>query len=247
MANSSLASKLGIKPGLRLVLINPPAGYIDQLGALPEGVELSLDPGGQYDFVHLFVQNRADLAQQLPGALQGLKVGGLFWVAYPKRSARLETDLSRDHGWEPLEKAGWRGVSLISIDDTWSAMRFRRAEPATARDAIEAQYDGAKAALRPIYDRLVQAAQGFGADVALAPRKTYVGLVRGKVFGVIAPSSSKRVELGLKLKGISPTGRLQVAPGFGSGSITHKVVLTSVEELDEEVIGWMKQAYDQAV
>ena len=61
MANSSLAKKLKIKSGLRIVVINPPPGYLEELGSLPEGVGLATKPEGQFDFVHLFVQNSAEL------------------------------------------------------------------------------------------------------------------------------------------------------------------------------------------
>ena len=66
MTNSSLVRKLKIKPGLRIVVINPPAGYSDELGSLPEGVELSTNLEGQFDFIHLFVQNSGQLEQHLP-------------------------------------------------------------------------------------------------------------------------------------------------------------------------------------
>ena len=93
----------------------------------------------------------------------------------------------------------------------------------------------------------MQVAQAFGSDVELAPRKSYVGLVRKKIFGVDRASTRTRIDLGLKLKGAEETVRLVEAPGFGSGSITHKIALSSLEDVDEELISWMQQAYDSVV
>jgi hypothetical protein len=80
--------------------------------------------------------------------------------------------------------------------------------------------------------------------VELAPRKSYVALVRNKIFGIIAASTVSRIDLGMRLPGKEGGARLVEAPGFGSGSITHKVALTSLEEVDEEVIGWLQEAYE---
>ncbi|MGH3665245.1 MAG: hypothetical protein ACRDU8_03995 [Egibacteraceae bacterium] len=51
--------------------------------------------------------------------------GGLLWPAYPKRSAKVDTDLTRDVGWDAVTKAGWDGIAQVSVDDVWSAVRFR--------------------------------------------------------------------------------------------------------------------------
>lgn len=244
MANSALVKKLQIKPDQRMVVVNAPAGYLEELGSLPAGVELSTRAEGQYDLVQLFVQNRAQLEALFPAALRALKEDGLFWIAYPKQSSAMATDLNRDAGWEAVYKAGLRAVSSVAIDDTWSVVRFRPAEFSSEQEMVEAQYASKKAALRPIYERLIAEAQALGPDVKLAPRKSYVGLMRKKIFGLIAASTNTRVDLGLKLPGKEGGARLAEAPGFGSGSITHKVALTSLDEVDGEVVGWLREAYD---
>ncbi len=78
------------------------------------------------DYVVLFVYDRADLRKFLPLALKWLKPEGIFWIAYPKKSSGFKTDIDRDHGWEPVLKAGFKGVRAISIDEDWTALRFRR-------------------------------------------------------------------------------------------------------------------------
>jgi hypothetical protein len=131
MAGSSLVKKLGIKPGQKPLILNAPEGYM--LGALPQGVEVKTNAQGVFDFVQAFVRSKADVEGQAHTAIQALKPGGLLWLAYPKKSSKIKTDISRDAGWEPVRRAGMEGVSLIAIDDTWSAMRFRRADDVKSR------------------------------------------------------------------------------------------------------------------
>jgi hypothetical protein len=127
MAETTIVKKLGIKPGYKLLILNAPEGYLKTLGALPEGVEVKTDLQGTFDAVQLFVYSKADVDQLAPAAIKAVKVGGLLWISYPKKSSKIKTDINRDFGWDVVHKAGLEGVSLISIDDTWSAMRFRPA------------------------------------------------------------------------------------------------------------------------
>ena len=133
MGLTPLAKKLRIGPGMRLLVLNPPPGYLAQLGELPEGAELLDKPSGNLDFVHLFVRNQSELQQFGPGALAAVKYDGVLWLSYPKRSAKVETDLTRDHGWELLAEAGLRPVTQVSVDDTWSALRYRPVERVSKR------------------------------------------------------------------------------------------------------------------
>lgn len=128
MAESPLAKKLLIKPGQRIIILNPPPGYMDKLGALPEGVEQSSKPEGSFDLVHLFVSNTEELARLAPAAIQSVRRDGLFWISYPKQTSRVKTDMTRDKGWDPVKGAGFEPVTQISINDVWSALRFRPSE-----------------------------------------------------------------------------------------------------------------------
>jgi hypothetical protein len=128
MTENALVKKLQLKPGLRVLFLNAPAGYIASLGSLPNGVALAADPAGTLDFVQLFVRDGAELAERAPAALAAIKPDGVLWVAYPKQSAKVKTDLTRDRGWEPLTAAGLRPVTQIAIDATWSALRWRPVE-----------------------------------------------------------------------------------------------------------------------
>ena len=95
---------------------------------MPEGVVLTDQAKGTFDCVQLFVKNIEEMNRLAPRAIRAVKPDGLLWISYPKRSSKTKTDLSRDHGWEVIENAGLEGVTLIAIDEVWSAMRFRLAE-----------------------------------------------------------------------------------------------------------------------
>ncbi len=112
-------------------------------------------------------------------------------------------------------------------------------------DLVAAQYAGAKAGLKPIYDKLVGICEGLGRDVELSPKKAYVSLRRSKQFGLIQPSTATRLDLGLALKGAAPKGRLEAA-GSWTAMVSHRVKLASVADVDAEVKAWLKQAYDAA-
>jgi len=133
MADSPLVKKLQLKPGLRALFLNPPEGYVASLGALPDGVALADGPAGALDFVQLFVRDSVELARFAPAALAAIQPDGVLWVTYPKQSAKVKTDLTRDRGWEPLTAAGLRPVTQIAIDGTWSALRWRPVEVVKSR------------------------------------------------------------------------------------------------------------------
>ena len=114
------------------------------------------------------------------------------------------------------------------------------AEPPASGDPIDVVFTGSKAALRPINDRLIEVARSFGGDVEVAPKQTTVSLRRNKQFACITPASAKRIELGIQVKGATETERLRIWGGMTS----HKVSLTSVEDVDDELIGWLRAAYD---
>ena len=119
-------------------------------------------------------------------------------------------------------------------------------QPAVGDDAlVAAQYAGAKADLKPIYDKLVAAVAKFGDDVELAPKKTYVSLRRSKQFGLIQPSTKTRVDVGIKLADTEPGERLEASGSFNQ-MVSHRVRVESVAEVDRELIGWLRAAYDEA-
>ena len=116
---------------------------------------------------------------------------------------------------------------------------------ASGEDLVAAQYAGEKSALRPIYEAVVAAVRRFGDDVEIAPKKTSVSLRRSKQFALVQPSTRTRVDLGIQLKGVAPQGKLEASGSFSS-MVSHRIRLESAADVDEEVIGWLRRAYDSA-
>ncbi|HEX6728885.1 MAG TPA: DUF5655 domain-containing protein, partial [Pyrinomonadaceae bacterium] len=112
-----------------------------------------------------------------------------------------------------------------------------------AEELIGTQYSGAKAQLKPIYDALLDEVQKFGHDIEVAPKKAYVSLRRKKQFACFQPSTATRMDVGINLKGIEPTKRLELSGSFNS-MVSHRVRVTSIAEVDKELIGWLRKAYD---
>lgn len=112
-------------------------------------------------------------------------------------------------------------------------------------ELLEAQYAGPKAAIRPIYDALIEAVNGFGSDVEISPKKTYVSLRSKKQFAIFQPTTATRMDVGINLKGVEPSARLEASGSFNS-MVSHRVRLASVDEVDNQLIAWLRQAYEDA-
>ena len=115
----------------------------------------------------------------------------------------------------------------------------------TGDDDLVAKQYAKKADLKPIYDALIAQVNAFGDEVELAPKKAYVALRRNKQFGIVQPSTKTRVDVGINLKGIDPTERLEASGSFNS-MVSHRVRVTDVAQVDDELIGWLRQAYEMA-
>jgi hypothetical protein len=111
MGDAALIKKLGIKPGQQAAVINPPDGYSDRIGP-PQGVAVTTNLDGTFDFMQLFAKDRATLDRHLKAAHAALKPGGLFWISYPKGSSKVPTDLNRDVFLEALKHLGVRPPGL---------------------------------------------------------------------------------------------------------------------------------------
>ena len=112
-----------------------------------------------------------------------------------------------------------------------------------ASDVLGAIYAGAKEPLRPIHEKLMAAIDKFG-EFEVAPKKAYISLRRKKQFAMIGPATQTRVEVGLNMKGVPPTARLEQLPA--GGMCQYKVKVTDAKQVDKELIAWIKQAFDAA-
>jgi len=110
-------------------------------------------------------------------------------------------------------------------------------------DLIVKQYQG-KEQFKPIYDKLIQEISKFGKDIEIAPKNAYVSLRRKKQFALMNPATKTRFEIGIILKGQEPQGKLILEKN--NAMCSHKINLASLAEIDKEVIGWLRAAYDHA-
>ena len=121
----SLSQRLQLKPGRKVRLVNAPKGYPARLGELPEGVTLLKSAAQPADVIQVFVANRKELEAQLEKLKKALAPGGMIWVTYYKGTSKHETDINRDSVNAYAQALGLAGVALVSVDDNWSAMRFK--------------------------------------------------------------------------------------------------------------------------
>jgi hypothetical protein len=128
-----LPKRLQVKPGHKILAVNAPKDYAQVLGELPEGARLVTrgDPAGA-DQVHVFVRDSGDVARLGPKAIAGVDGGAVTWIAYPKKTSGVETDLTRDRGWDAIT-GEIDAVSQVAVDDTWSALRFKSVAEAGRR------------------------------------------------------------------------------------------------------------------
>lgn len=119
------AQKLRIKEGMVLRTWHAPGNFRETLGDLPPNVTISPD-AAVADQVHWFVPNQARLEEELDGVINMISGTVVCWIYYPKGSSGMQTDLTRDKGWDKLlahQEMQW--INLISFDNTWSAFGFR--------------------------------------------------------------------------------------------------------------------------
>ncbi|MFY0688221.1 MAG: DUF4287 domain-containing protein [Cyclobacteriaceae bacterium] len=111
-------------------------------------------------------------------------------------------------------------------------------------DLVQAQYKG-KEALVPIYESLINMVLQFGDDVTITPKKGSVSIIRKRQFALIKPATKTRIDLGLKLPGVATNDRLGDSGPFGS-MCTHRVQISDVEQINNELKDWLREAYDMS-
>ena len=167
------------------------------------------------------------------------------WIALIKESGTtnhtdMVTMLKSQYG---MSHSSAHRVALKAREADGASMV--QAAKASGRDPVEEMYSGKKADLKPLHDALMIAITSFGNDIELAPKKGYVSLRRKKQFAMIQPTSVTRIDIGLILKGVLPAERLESASSFNA-LFTHRVRVNTINDVDEQLITWLKQAYDLA-
>jgi hypothetical protein len=122
MDESPLAKKMKLKSSLKAAVINAPENYVD---ILKHDTALSPTLNGKFDWIQIFVRSKAELEALAPKAAKALKPESILWISFPKGTSKIQTDLTRDKGWESLQKLDLKWVNLVSVNETWSAFAMR--------------------------------------------------------------------------------------------------------------------------
>jgi hypothetical protein len=123
-SGTPLAQKLGINPGHRILLEGAPPNYLEMVAPLPKGVRFVEKPGEPVDLIHLFTTLAADLAKKLPAYRKRIQEDGAIWVSWPKKAAKIPTDLTED----VIRREALRGelvdVKVCAVDEIWSGLKL---------------------------------------------------------------------------------------------------------------------------
>ena len=121
-----LASKMGIKPGQRMIILHAPDDYDVTLGTLPDGVEVVHELNGIFDLIQYFVTERAAYERDFPILRDLLATAGMLWVSWPKKAAKMVTDIDENFIREYGLANGLVDVKVIAVDERWSGLKFVR-------------------------------------------------------------------------------------------------------------------------
>jgi len=119
-----LAEKLGIKPGFTIHLVDAPPGYSQLVQPLPEGVILTSTLSGNTDLVHLFTTQKAKLATSLRALRTKIKPDAVIWVSWPKKSSKVETDITEDAIREVALPIGFVDIKVCAVSEVWSGLKL---------------------------------------------------------------------------------------------------------------------------
>jgi hypothetical protein len=122
MLESPLAKKMKLKSDLKAAVINAPENYVD---TLKHNTALSPTLNGKFDWIQIFVRNKAELDMLAPKAAKALKPESMLWISFPKGASKIQTDLTRDKGWDILRNLDLKWINLISVNEMWSAFSLR--------------------------------------------------------------------------------------------------------------------------
>ena len=129
MSSKSVAQKLFIKAGERILILDAPKAFENALGSLPEKVEVHTAAQGQFDLIQCFAKTRPEMENLLPSLKEHLNEDGRLWIGYPKgTSKKYDSEINRDSIWHFARTIGMTAVSLIAIDQDWSTLRLKPLE-----------------------------------------------------------------------------------------------------------------------
>jgi hypothetical protein len=123
-SKTPLAQKLGLKAGMTAVILHAPPNYLDRLAPLPQPLDLHTHLTPTADFIHFFTSSQAELAQQFSQLKTALAKNGLLWISWPKKAAKVPTDLDGNSVREMGLANGLVDVKVAAVDEVWSGLKF---------------------------------------------------------------------------------------------------------------------------
>lgn len=123
-SGTPLSQKLGLKPGCRVLQINPPPELADLLKPLPEGIQFATRTGPLVDLVHVFVTEQDDLARHLTQLRKSLREDAAVWISWPKKSSRLPTSITEDVIRTVALPLGWVDIKVCAVSEIWSGLKL---------------------------------------------------------------------------------------------------------------------------
>jgi len=123
-SGTPLAKKLGIKPGFRVKLINPPAHYFDLFTDLPPDILMLDDSATAVDLIHFFTKENNELIELLPALKQQITQDGIIWVSWPKKASKVVTDVTEDKIRNYALEIGLVDVKVCAVDEVWSGLKL---------------------------------------------------------------------------------------------------------------------------
>jgi hypothetical protein len=123
-SKTPLVKKLGIKPGFRICVIDPPSAYWDLLGPLPEHVSVYQPGAVGLDLIHVFARDKRQLEARIGVLRESIAPAGMLWVSWPKKSARVATDLDENVIRDLALANGLVDTKVAAVDETWSGLKL---------------------------------------------------------------------------------------------------------------------------
>jgi hypothetical protein len=123
-----------LKPGARAAVINAPENYLNEL---THDAEISQKLSGKFDWIQIFTKDKKELASLASKAVSALKPDSILWLSFPKGTSNIQTDLTRDKGWVALQNLDLKFITLISVNEMWSAFALRPYKDGEKRQSFQ--------------------------------------------------------------------------------------------------------------
>ena len=125
MSEKSIVRKMMVKAGHKILFLNAPKGFVKSIGELPAGAKVISSPVAAADAALVFAQSRKELESQLGDLKKKANPGVILWIAYPKGTSGVKTDINRDTIAKYASGVGFQAVAMFAIDETWAALRLK--------------------------------------------------------------------------------------------------------------------------